>query len=194
MENGPTALNHLDQIPSIAARYRRVLDANGGTSRRVTDKMPLNLRFLGLIHACFPNAKFVHIQRDPMDTCFSIYTTPFADPPLFSYDLGNIGKVCRHYSRLMAHWAAVIPSDRLLTVRYEDLVTEQEPETRRILAFLGLEWEEACLSPERNRSAVLTPSTLQVRQKVNRNAVGRWKPYEAWLGPLKTALSTDCAR
>jgi len=194
MENGPVAVNHLDQIPAIAAGCRRVLDANGGTSRRVTDKMPLNLRFLGLIHACFPNAKFVHIQRDPMDTCFSIYTTLFMDPSLFSYDLANIGTVYRHYARLMAHWAAVIPSDRLLTVRYEDLVTEQEGETRRILAFLGLEWEEACLSPERNRSAVLTPSTLQVRQKVNRNAVGRWKPYEAWLGPLKTALSTDCAR
>jgi tetratricopeptide (TPR) repeat protein len=194
MENGPVAVNHLDQIPAIAAGYRRVLDAKGGTARRVTDKMPLNLRFLGLVHASFPNAKFVHIQRDPMDTCFSIYTTPFMDPPLFSYDLANIGTVYRHYARLMAHWAAVIPSDRLLTVRYEDLVTEQEGETRRILAFLGLEWEEACLSPERNRSAVLTPSTLQVRQKVNRNAVGRWKPYEAWLGPLRTALSTDCAR
>jgi tetratricopeptide (TPR) repeat protein len=188
MENGPTAVNHLDRIPAIAAGYRQVLDAKGRTAPRVTDKMPLNLRFLGLIHACFPNAKFVHIQRDPMDTCFSIYTTPFTDPPLFSYDLGNIGTVYRHYARLMAHWEAVIPSDRLLTVRYEDLVTEQEAETRRILAFLGLKWEEACLSPERNRSAVLTPSTLQVRQAVNRNAVGRWKPYEAWLGSLIECL------
>ncbi|MFZ4506503.1 MAG: tetratricopeptide repeat-containing sulfotransferase family protein [Fimbriimonas sp.] len=188
MERGPVALKSLSDLPKYGGAYLELTDQMGPGSPKLTDKMPLNMRFLGLIHAALPNARFVHIQRNPLDTCFSIYATPFADPPLFSYNLTHIGTVYREYVRLMEHWQAVIPSDRLLTVDYESLVSNQEEETRRIINFCGLPWDEACMHPELNRASVRTPSTLQVRKPVNRNAVARWQKFEPWLGELVEAL------
>lgn len=188
MENGPTASLHPDQLSDLAEAYLSATERLADGHRFLTDKMPLNLRFLGPIHAAFPNARILHIQRDPMDTCFSIFATPFTDPPLFSYNLGHIGTVYREYAQLMDHWRSVLPPDRLLDVSYESLVAEPENEARRIIDFLGLEWEEACLHPDQNRQAVYSPSTLQVRQPINQNAVSRWKQFEPWLGDLKSAL------
>jgi len=188
MENGPGALRQPEHLADLGEAYLAATDRLADGNRFLTDKMPLNLRFLGLIHSAFPNARILHINRDPMDTCFSIFATPFTDPPLFSYNLAHIGTVYREYARLMDHWRTVLPADRFLEVSYESLVTESENEARRIIEYLGLQWEDACLHPDQNRQAVYSPSTLQVRQPINRNAVSRWKQFEPWLGELKSAL------
>jgi hypothetical protein len=119
-----------------------------------------------------------------MDTCFSVYSTPFTDPPIFSYNLRNIGTVFRKYEELMHHWQSVLPAGAVLEVRYEDLVSDLEAETRRIFDYLELPFEEACLRPEQNAAAVRTPSSMQVRRPVNRAAVERWRPFAPWLGEL----------
>ena len=188
MERGPYALQDLSQLRSFAEAYSTVLSQIHPTAPRITDKMPLNLRFLGLIQAAFPNAKFLWMRRDPMDTCFSVYATPFTDPPIFSYNLRNIGTVFRKYEELMHHWQSVLPPEMVLEVRYEDLVSDLETQTRRIFNYLELPFEEATLHPEQNAAAVRTPSSMQVRQPVNRRAVERWRPFAPWLGELVAGL------
>ena len=190
MEHGPAALSSLDDLAMYAQGYEALLKLINGTSPRITDKMPLNLRFLGLISSAFPNAKILWIRRDPMDTCLSVYTTPFTDPPVFSYNLRNIGYVYRKYDELMAHWKEVLPPGTLFEVTYEELVANQAATTEAILDFCGLPFEEACLSPERNVNSVRTPSSLQVRKAVYRTSVQRWCNFEPWLDDLKEGLGT----
>lgn len=188
MENGPAALRNLDNLDKFTEEYLNIYDKVLPGMARVTDKMPLNLRFLGLISCGLPLSKIVWIKRDPMDTCFSIYTTPFTDPPIFSYNLYNIGYVFRKYMELMEHWKAVLPEGTFYEVQYEELVSNQEEVTRGIFDYLGLPFEEATLSPESNSAAVRTPSSLQVRKPVYTSSVARWKNYEPWLGDLKRGL------
>jgi len=191
MERGPYALQDLSQLPAFGEAYSALISQIHPTASRITDKMPLNLRFLGMIQAAFPKATFLWIRRDPMDTCFSVYTTPFTDPPIFSYNLRNIGTVFRKYEELMQHWQSVLPAGAVLEVRYEDLVSDLEAQTRRIFEYLELPFEEACLHPEQNAAAVRTPSSMQVRRPVNRNAVERWRPFAPWLGELVAGLNGE---
>jgi tetratricopeptide (TPR) repeat protein len=188
MENGPYAFQNPGRLADFARGYSALIDRLLPGALRVTDKMPLNIRFLGLIASAFPKAKFLWTRRDPMDTCFSVYATPFTDPPIFSYNLRNIGYVYRKYEELMAHWLEVLPSGTIHEVRYESLVADQESTTRAILEYLELPFEEACLSPEKNQSAVRTPSSLQVRNPVYRTSVQRYKNFEPWLDELKEGL------
>lgn len=188
MERGPHVLSDLSQLHACGQGYLAHISHLHPHASRVTDKMPLNLRFLGLIAAAFPNAKFLWTQRDPMDTCFSVYSTPFMDPPIFSFNLRNIGHVYRRYHDLMQHWISVLPEGSVLPVQYEDLVADQERVTREVLEFLNLPFEEACLHPEANRNAVRTPSSMQVRKPVYRTSVQRWKNFEPWLDDLKAGL------
>ena len=188
MENGPYALQNLMNLPQFAQGYSALLDRLQPNSARVTDKMPLNLRFLGLISSAFPKAKVLWVRRDPMDTCFSVFATPFTDPPIFSYNLHNIGYVFRKYEELMAHWQSVLPVGSFHEVRYEDLVSDPETTTRSIFEYLELPFEQACLAPEHNLSAVRTPSSLQVRQPIYQTSVQRWKNFEPWLDDLKRGL------
>ena len=169
----------------MISAYQALLREAAPEAARVTDKMPYNFQWIGLVHILFPSARFIHVRRDPVDTCLSVYRT------LFDFDQGwmssreNLVHYYRQYARLMAHWRAVLPGTRLLEVDYETLVTVQETETRRMVAFCGLDWDDACLHPERSQNAIRTASLWQARQPVHADAVERWRRYEPWLGALR---------
>jgi len=155
------------------------------TAQHVTDKMPHNFVHLGLVHLLFPNVKIIHCRRNPVDTCLSIYTTPFPEPLNFGHDPELIVFFYKEYQRLMEHWRKVLPSDRFMEVDYEDLITDRENTTRKLVQFCGLEWEDSFLHHEKNEGAIRTPSWWQARQPVYSSSMGRWKNYEPWLGEFK---------
>ncbi|HYM32020.1 MAG TPA: sulfotransferase [Candidatus Cybelea sp.] len=154
---------------------------------RIIDKMPENVVNLGLIALMFPNARIIFCRRDPRDTCLSCYFQRFADGNAFSYDLRDCG--FRHFEvdRLIDHWHRVLPL-KMLDIRYETLVAALEPESRRLIEFLGLPWEERCLEFHRTERVVTTLSVWQVRQPLYASSVGRWRNYERHLGPLLEGL------
>jgi len=172
----------VSQLRPLAQGYIKRLKQVAPNYLRVTDKMPANYEYLGPIHAALPNARIIHMRRNPVDTCFSIYTTPNRVPVDFAYNRENIVFAYREYERLMAHWRRVLPKDRFLEVLYEELVSDRERITREIVDFCRLEWDDACLSPERNDRSVVTPSLWQVRQPIYTSSIGRWKRFEPWLG------------
>jgi tetratricopeptide (TPR) repeat protein len=173
-----------EDIRYLEENYLAVLRGIGGPAARITDKQPLNYEFLGLIHMVFPRAKFIHIRRNPVDTCLSIYTTHFGGGPNFAYKKENIVFHYREYLRLMEHWRKVLPAASLLEVNYEELISNREEVVRNILEFLELPWDESCLHHDKNAYAVATPSRWQARQPVYSTSVDRWRRYEPWLGPL----------
>ena len=177
----------------IGSGYVSELHKLASGSARITDKMPSNYYFAGLIHLALPNAKIVHCTRDPVDTCVSCFSKLFADAQVHTYDLGELGRYYRCYERLMAHWRQVLPEGRILDVRYEEVVGDLEIQARRILAYCGLEWDERCLSFYETDRPVRTASATQVRRPIYRSAVGRWRAYEKELGPLLAALGVDAA-
>jgi tetratricopeptide (TPR) repeat protein len=168
----------------LAEGYLRVLTANSANAARVVDKSVDNPEYLGLIHSVLPNARIIYVQRDPIDTCLSCYFQDFPPALNFAHDLSDLAHFCRHHHRLMAHWRSILPRGTLLDVPYEELIADQEGWTRRILEFLGLPWDDRCLSFHSNDRSVLTASFWQVRQKVYTSSVGRWLNYEKFIGPL----------
>ena len=172
-------------IDKISSKYLSILEQEATGAQRITDKMPLNYRHLGLIHCVFPQAKILHIRRSPLDTCLSIYMTFFAGGPNFAYNQANIVTYYESYLRFMEHWRKVLPRDRFLEVDYEELVSNPEPLIREIIDFLGLPWDEACLNHASNQSAVATPSRWQARQPIYTTSVEKWRHYEPWLGELE---------
>jgi hypothetical protein len=152
----------------------------------VTDKMLVNLLHLGLAATLFPHARVIHCRRDAMDVCLSCYLQVFKGLN-FTWDLRDLGHFYRDYERLMAHWQAVLPLP-ILEVSYEQLVGDPEAESRRLVTFCGLVWDERCLRSHENPRAVRTVSKLQVRQPIHGGAVGRWQRYKAHLDPLRQAL------
>ncbi len=171
--------------PTAGTRYLDLLGRIAPAALRVTDKNPFNFFEIGRIHAALPQARFIHCRRDPIDTCLSIYFTRFATPQPFAYDREDLVFFYRQYRRLMAHWQAVLPPGTLLTIDYEALIASPEAQTRRMVACLGLEWDAACLAPERNPAIVRTASLWQARQPVHGKSVARWRRYEPWLGALR---------
>jgi len=157
-------------------------------ARRITDKMPGNFLAVGLIHLMLPNAKIIHVQRNPIDTCISCLTTLFKQGHAFTYDLIELGQYYADYARLMEHWRTLLPRDAFLDIQYEDIVNDQEAQSRRILEYCGLEWNEACLDFHNNPRSVSTASMTQVRQPLYKSSVDRWRVYEKFLGPLLDAL------
>ncbi len=153
-------------------------------ARYITDKLPANYCHLGLIHLMLPNAKIIHSMRDPMDTCFSCYALRFTRGHEYSYDLETLGRQYLRYKKLMQHWHNVLPPGRILDVRYEDNVADTEHEARRMLDYLGLPWDSACLKFHENSRAVHTASVTQVRKPIYSSSVARWKHFEKHLGPL----------
>ncbi len=156
--------------------------------RHVVDKMPSNFLHAGLIRLILPEARIIHCRRHPADTCLSCYSKLFADEQSFAYDMGELGRFHRDYQTLMAHWRAVLPDSRLLEVEYEAVVADLEGEARRMLAFLGLPWDLACLGFHRTRRVIRTASVAQVRQPIHRGSAGRWRRHADQLGPLLLAL------
>ena len=167
--------------------------AANAAAERVTDKMPSNYYFAGLIHLALPNAKIIHIIRDPVDTCMSCFARLFSAEQNHTYGLAEIGRYYRRYERLMAHWHAVLPAARILDVRYEDVVADLEGTARRMLAHCGLAWDDRCLSFHETVRPVRTASASQVRQPIDGSAVGRWHVYEEHIGPLFEALGLAAA-
>jgi hypothetical protein len=164
----------------------------GGEAIRVVDKMPLNYQHLGVIAVLFPRARVVHCRRDPIDTCLSCYFQDFEHPLPFGSDLELLGRHYREYQRLMAHQARVLPLP-IFELDYEELTTDQEAVSRRLVEFCGLDWDERCLRFYETERTVNTATALQVRQPLYRSSVGRWKHYQGHLGLLLKALglSTD---
>ncbi len=151
------------------------------------DKMPNNFRHVGLIHMVLPNAKIIDARRAPMDCCFSGYKQLFAEGQEFTYGQTEIGRYYADYVNLMEHWDRVLPG-KVLRVSHEDVLDDLEGQVRRMLDYLGLEFEEQCLAFHQTDRAVRTASSEQVRRPINRSGQGAWKPFEPWLGEMKTAL------
>ncbi|HEY4123251.1 MAG TPA: sulfotransferase, partial [Rhizomicrobium sp.] len=184
---------HIAKLPDNALRrfgadYVRGLSALAPKGGRIVDKLPGNFLHIGLIHLALPNARIIHIRRDPMDTCLSCYSKLFLNGLDYSYDLGELGRYYRMYEALMAHWRTVLPDGAMLEVQYEKLVDDFAKEVRRISAYCGLDWSERFLSFHDNDRPVRTHSRSQVRQPLFTSSIGRWRSYEAWLKPLQDAL------
>jgi tetratricopeptide (TPR) repeat protein len=177
-----------EQCRLLGARYLAATRPLAPAARRIIDKLPLNFYFAGLIRLMLPGARIIHIRRDPLDTCLSCHTTLFRETVRYTPDQTELGRFHRAYQRLMAHWRQVLPTDRFIEVEYADLVADPEAEARRLLAFCGLGWDVACLSPERLARPIRTASRLQARQPVHRDSVGRAERYRPYLGPLIAAL------
>ena len=158
-----------------------------GTLPRFVDKLPHNYLYVGLIASALPNARIVHVTRNPIDSCFANYKQLFADAYFHTYDQREMARHYVRYRRLMQHWATVLPG-RFLDVAYEDVTSELEREARRIVEYLGLPWEDACLAFHRNSAAVSTASAIQVREPVYRRSVDRWRRYESQLQPTIEVL------
>jgi tetratricopeptide (TPR) repeat protein len=176
----------------FAALGRDYLDrahAAGAAARvRFTDKMPLNFLYCGLIMRALPNARIVHVSRSPMASCYAIYKTLFEDGYPYSYDLAELGQYYVGYRRLMAHWSASMPG-MIYPLRYEDLVADQIGQTRALLNFLDLEWQDACAQFHYNPAATTTASAAQVRRPIYDSSVAQWRHYQQQLAPLSSQLS-----
>ena len=176
------------QIDQLGTTYLAGLKIEKKTGRRVTDKMTWNYRFLGLIRLILPNARIIHVRRDPTDTCMSCFSKLFGANQEFSYDLEELGRYYLAYQALMDHWHAVLPEESMLEIVYEELIADFAVQTRRIIAYCGLDWNDACLDFHRTARPVLTASAVQVRLPLYRTATEHWHPYRAFAEPLIRAL------
>ncbi len=177
-----------EALGALGARYVAGLAARAPEARRITDKLPANFLLTGLIHLALPHARIIHVRRDPRDTCWSCFATLFSAGQPFAFELGELGRYYRAYERLMAHWRRVLPEGVMLELNYEDIVADLPGEARRLVAYCGLDWDEACLAFHRTERAVRTASASQVRQPIYRSSIGRWRAYAGELGPLFDAL------
>ena len=178
-------------LSKVAADYLRVLRAISPRAGRVTDKMPFNFLWAGLIHLVFPRAVIIHCRRAAVDTALSIHQTHFHPGLAFPTGGSELVAYFRDYQRLIAHWRRVLPEDRFIEVDYQELTSAPEPVIRRIVAACGLAWYDGCLRPESNPRAVRTPSKWQTRQPIYRTSVARWRRYEPCLGPLSALVEED---
>jgi tetratricopeptide (TPR) repeat protein len=176
------------QLQALGQAYLDHVTPLAGGSARVVDKMPSNFLHCGAIRLTLPDARIVHCRRDPVDTCLSCYTKLFAGEQAFTYDQTELGRHHRAYQRLTAHWRALLPASHFLEVEYEAMVADLEGQARRILGFIGLPWDEACLRFHETSRPVRTASVNQVRQPIYATSVGRWRRHAAQLGPLLDAL------
>jgi len=177
----------LGELAALAPRYLALLAARAGEARRVSDKMPYNFLYLGVIGALFPRARIIHCQRNPLATCHSIFTRDLAGSHPYSYDLEGLAAAYIGYRRLMDHWRQVLVMPRL-ELSYEALLDDQAGETRRMVEFLGLPWDADCLRFHESKRAVATASQWQVRRPLYAEARDHWRHYQAQFAPLETAL------
>ena len=173
-------------VTRLSGNYLQVLNTLSADAARVLDKMPANFLCLGLIREALPNARIIHVQRDPIDTCLSIYFQHFKNALPYADDLRDLAHFYHEYRRVMAHWRATLPRGVLLEVAYESLVADQESWSRKMLQFVGLPWDQRCLDFHQASRSVMTASKWQVRQKMHAGSIRRWKNYERFIAPLLT--------
>jgi len=185
----PAVLRDLtaDQMRELGGKYIADTRIHRAGAPFFIDKMPNNFRHIGLIKLILPNARIIDARRAPLDCCFSGFKQLFAEGQEFTYGLEQVGRYYHDYVHLMRHWHAVLPG-QILHVQYEDVVADTEVQVRRILEFLDLPFEEACLAFHKTERAVRTASSEQVRQPINTRGLEAWSPFEPWLDPLKAAL------
>jgi tetratricopeptide (TPR) repeat protein len=181
-----------EEFGAMAKRYLAKLATAPAAALRVVDKMPINFRHVGLIAVMFPGARIIHTRRDAMDTCVSIYRQNFEYRQPYAFDLRHLGGYYNQYERLMAHWAKVVP-DRIVEVAYEKLTADLSGEARRLISACGVPWDERVVRFHESGHSVATASWWQVRQPIYRSAVGGWRKFEPWLGPLRESLSAQVA-
>ncbi len=187
----PDAEGSAALLRRLAADYLRLLQDLSADALRVVDKMPANFLALGLIHASLPNARIIHMRRNPIDTCLSIYFQHFETGISYANDLQDLAHYYTEYLRLMRHWRITLPEDAILHVPYEGLVEGQEAWSRKMLAFIGLPWDPRCVDFHVTNRTVITASKWQVRQKISQSSVGRWRNYEKFVGPLLKLMELD---
>ena len=177
-----------DELHNMAEAYLSYLDEFDTDADHVSDKMPHNFQMVGIISILFPNAKILHCDRDPVDTCLSCFRQNFAAPHPYSLDLSDLGHHYRQYEAYMAHWRAVLPGSQFMDVPYEGLVQDQERVTAQVLEHIGLPWDDACLQFHQKERAVKTASLAQVRQPIYTKSMKKWKQYAPYIGELFQAL------
>jgi tetratricopeptide (TPR) repeat protein len=181
-------------ISRMAGDYFDRLTVSSGGALRVVDKMPANFLYAGLIHAAFPQARIIHMQRHPIDTCLSIYFQNFFNMGPYANDLENLAHYYSEYVRITNHWRTVLPATALLEIPYEALIEDQEGWTRRMLDFVGLPWDPKCLNFHETDRVVITASKWQVRQKIHTTSAGRWRNYQKFVGPLQALMNLPIHR
>lgn len=174
-------------LGKMAKRYLREIGEDAGGALRIVDKNLHNFEYLGLFARVFPKARILHATRDPLDCCVSCYMQNLGAWHSYTRDLGDLGHYYKDYKRLMAHWANVLPNP-IMDVAYEEVVGDIEGTARKVIAFLGLDWDDACLNYQDVDNRVRTLSSWQVRQPIYKNSVKRWKRYDRFLEPLKSEL------
>lgn len=180
-----------DDLRDLGSDYIALTKSAAPTAERIVNKLPLNFKYVGLIHLALPHARIIHVRRDPLDTCFSCFSLLFVGDQSFTYDLGELARYYRGYTALMAHWRSVLPQGVMIEVQYEDVVADLEGQARAIVDHCGLDWEDACLAFHKTRRPVKTASSVQVREPVYRTSVGRWRQYESFLEPLIQVLNAS---
>ncbi|MCA3575307.1 MAG: sulfotransferase, partial [Aestuariivirga sp.] len=180
-EQGP------EKVKALARQYLDVAARLARPKPRSVDKMPNNFLYVGEIAILFPGARFIDCTRHPGDIFISAVQTEMNQAHSYSYEPRAFARHLAAQRRLMRHWRQALPG-RIFDLEYERLVTEPRAVVEELLAFLGLPWQEACLSPGANSSTVRTFSRLQVRSAIHAGSVGRWKPYAPWLGPILEAV------
>jgi len=188
LEEGPSE----PVLRELAGQYLGVLGELSPDAARVVDKMPGNFAHLGMIHAALPGARIIHMRRNPIDTCLSIYFQNFHIAHSYANDLDDLAHYYDQYLRLMEHWRAILPPGAMLEVPYEALVDDQEAWSRRMIAFVGLSWDAACLEFHRTKRSVSTFSKWQVRQKISKGSVERWRNYAPFVEPLRRLTAPNC--
>jgi hypothetical protein len=177
------------EISAKAASLVKEMGAAGGDAIRVTDKMPDNIMFLGQIAMLLPKARIIFCRRDLRDVGVSCFFESFSDGLEWTFDLADIGARAYEIERLVVHWSNVLPLTLpILEIEYEDLVADLEGQSRRLIQFLGLDWDPACLSFHTTQRQILTASHWQVRQPLYTSSVGRWRHYRKHLGPMIAAM------
>lgn len=176
-------------LAEVGRGYREQTAWRAGDKAYFVDKQPFHWALAGWIHAALPEAKILHLVRDPMDTCFSIWRARFASTHAWSYDFATLAERFHRYRRMMRHWYEACPGV-ILDVAYADLVTEPAAALRKVLDFCGLAWETGCEDLSRNATAVSTLSAVQVREPVHTRGIGHWRRHAEPLEPLRQRLST----
>ena len=190
--NYPKSMKNLslDQRIEMGSRFINDTRMHRKDAPRFTDKMPNNFRHIGLIHLIMPNAKIIDARRYPLDCCFSMFKQLFAQGQEFTYGLAEAGSYYKSYVKLMNHWDDVLP-DKILRVNNEDIIEDLEGQVSRMLQFLDLPFEDACITFYETDRSVRTASSEQVRKPINKSGMDRWKPYAQNLKPLLNGLGHE---